>query len=62
MKHHTGKCKQTGKRQYKEPLDVLLDHQQNPRTIRAYQCPHCKSYHATSQPERRRHEPGPSDG
>ena len=52
MSYFKGKCKKTGKRKYKEPLDVLLDHQTNPRKIRPYECKFCSAYHATSQPER----------
>lgn len=49
--HLQRKCPKTGKRRYKESLDVLLDNDRNPRHIRAYLCPHCGSWHGTSKPE-----------
>lgn len=52
-RRHLGFCpRPPHKRQYREALDVLLDHQRNPRTIRSYVCPHCGKFHATSQPLR----------
>ena len=52
-KLHLGLCPHAPhKRKYREPLDVLLDHQRNPRAIRAYKCQWCGKYHATSQPFR----------
>lgn len=53
MPRYIGKCKKTGKRMYRESLDVLLDNQDNPRKIRAYPCQFCGRWHATSQPEKR---------
>lgn len=51
---YSGRCQKCGgKRVYRTSLDCLLDHQHNPRKIRAYKCPHGNGFHATSQPERR---------
>lgn len=47
-----GICRPTGKRIYTDRLDCLLDHQHNPRTIRAYRCPHGEHWHATSKPQK----------
>lgn len=45
------RCPETGKRKFVSQLDVLIEHMQNPRGIRAYKCPHdgCGGWHATSQ-------------
>jgi hypothetical protein len=47
--HKRVRCKVTGKRRYREPLDVLLDNASNPRRIRAYRCDHCGDWHGTSK-------------
>lgn len=47
-------CPTTGKRKYRSSLDVMLDHSDNPRLVRAYLCRFCKSWHMTSEPKRSR--------
>ena len=49
---YRGICRPTGKRIYTDRLDCLLDHQHNPRTIRAYRCKHGEHWHATSKPQK----------
>lgn len=46
-----GVCPETGKQQYRNPSGVQAANQQNVKRIRAYQCPHCSWWHATSQPK-----------
>lgn len=46
---YTGKCRQTNKRKFENEIDVLIEHMNNPLTIRAYRCPFCNGFHATSQ-------------
>lgn len=48
--HLKERCRTTGKRSYREALDVLIANMGNPRTIRAYVCPFCGHWHATSKP------------
>jgi hypothetical protein len=52
QRYHKGTCAKTGKRIYLDRLDVLLDHANNPRQIRAYRCEHGRHWHATSKPIR----------
>ena len=47
--HKHRRCPVTGKRRYREALDVLLDNATNPRRIRAYRCPCCGDWHGTSK-------------
>jgi hypothetical protein len=44
------KCKASGKRKFRTSLDVLLDHADNPRRIRPYECPDCGFWHGSSKP------------
>jgi hypothetical protein len=51
-RQHKGRCPETGKRRYKEQIDVMIDNAGNPRKMRAYKCPHCHDWHGSSTPDR----------
>lgn len=45
--HLRKRCATSGKRKYRDQVDVHLDNVDNPDRLRAYLCPDCGFWHAT---------------